>query len=291
MSNRTNRGGAVLIVVTGVAAMLAALTLAFLVRMRSDAEDDGVTMREVQARIMLTAGLNYVAETARIGWGREAFGWIDVRDGRPGPRDARGVDLAGDPTRFPAIDGAAARLPMERLRRPPWAIAPRLIANPVVQDASLPWATLIDFRHPDPSPAVADPIAFAAGDRTPVISEAPAAWFRVRRVAMARFVITCGCGASQGFADWGDVPVAEQARFGSRALFDDVVAAEHRSWYEVEWTAAMQPNGFWHFDANDSTVLNELGSPTLGGNDNPNLRGFAGHFLWIRRLPAAPAAW
>jgi hypothetical protein len=64
------RQGTVLILVAGISALLASLALTFMVRNRSDAEETRVTLREVQARIMLVAALNYVQECSRIGWDR-----------------------------------------------------------------------------------------------------------------------------------------------------------------------------------------------------------------------------
>ncbi|HYE06183.1 MAG TPA: hypothetical protein VEL07_11780, partial [Planctomycetota bacterium] len=167
------RRGSVLIVVSGLAALLATLALGFLVRMRSDAEETRLMTRGFQARVMLAAALNYVQEGARMGWGVETFGWRDVRDGLPGPRgfqgDQQGTILVGalDPVtglgpRYPAIHGLAARCPMQPMRRPPFAILPRLTPNPVPidggtdPDLAAPWADLIGYRTPDPSPAGSD---------------------------------------------------------------------------------------------------------------------------------------
>lgn len=98
------RTGAVLILVVGMTAMLAALALVFLARMRADAEDSAVVGREVQARLMWHAALMYLQETSVIGWGPDvdppgaggripgsmAFGWTDLRNGSLGPRGQRG---------------------------------------------------------------------------------------------------------------------------------------------------------------------------------------------------------
>ena len=117
----THRSGTILIIVAGISALLASLALTFLARNRSDAQETAATLQDVQARIMLVAGMNYIQECSRIGWDRyprtvgepfvsdhptqlndtypwsgvaddtpvpiheETFGWIDVRDGSIGP--------------------------------------------------------------------------------------------------------------------------------------------------------------------------------------------------------------
>src|SRR5476651_1933059 len=84
------RRGAVLILVAGVAGLMVALSVAFLTRMRSDAEENMLIVREAQARIMLTAACSYIQEASRLGYDQgnheEAYGWIDVRNGKLGPK-------------------------------------------------------------------------------------------------------------------------------------------------------------------------------------------------------------
>jgi hypothetical protein len=110
-SSLSSRQGTILIIVAGVSALLAALALAFLARMRSDTEESQYLLQHAQAKIMLAAACNYVQETSRLGWDRypfptaanpsppapstptvdglniheEAFGWVDVRTGETGP--------------------------------------------------------------------------------------------------------------------------------------------------------------------------------------------------------------
>jgi hypothetical protein len=85
------RRGALLIVVVGLCALMAALAFSFLVRMRSDAEEAQRLSQDIQARAMLSAALMYVQETSRLGWKGETFGWRDVRDGMAGPRGFDGA--------------------------------------------------------------------------------------------------------------------------------------------------------------------------------------------------------
>ncbi|MBA3848173.1 MAG: hypothetical protein H0X45_16200, partial [Planctomycetes bacterium] len=137
------RGGAVLIIVAGLCGLMAALSIAFLARMRTDATEMGVVVRDAQAKLMLSAACAYVLEAGRIGWDdspahRECFGWIDVRDGTTGPKfDASGTD----DDRFFRV-GSHARFPMGVLRRPPYAVQLTVAYNPIQTmplGAALPW--------------------------------------------------------------------------------------------------------------------------------------------------------
>src|SRR5205814_615728 len=93
----SSRTGTVLIIVVGIASIILVLSAAFFSRMRSDGEETALVVRDGQARIMLTAALQYLQETSRIGWqdpggadrGEECWGWTDVRDGSLGPRGPR----------------------------------------------------------------------------------------------------------------------------------------------------------------------------------------------------------
>jgi hypothetical protein len=96
------RRGTVLIIVSGIAGLLSALTVVFLITVRSDLDDVTILVQEGQARLMLSSACSYIQEASRIGWDFpsaavspdggtqseycEAFGWIDVRDGELGPR-------------------------------------------------------------------------------------------------------------------------------------------------------------------------------------------------------------
>jgi len=62
------RRGAILIIVAGLAVLLAGLALTFLIRLRADAEESAATVREVQSRIMLVVACTYIQEAARLGW-------------------------------------------------------------------------------------------------------------------------------------------------------------------------------------------------------------------------------
>jgi hypothetical protein len=87
------RQGTILIIVSGISVLLLGMSVAFLARTGSDAEENRMVVREAQARIMLVAACSYVQECSRLGWDdpatpqhEEAYGWIDVRDGDVGPK-------------------------------------------------------------------------------------------------------------------------------------------------------------------------------------------------------------
>jgi hypothetical protein len=63
-----HRRGTILILVAGISALLASISLVFLVQMRSDAEESLLVVANAQAKIMLAAACNYVQETSRLGW-------------------------------------------------------------------------------------------------------------------------------------------------------------------------------------------------------------------------------
>src|SRR3954470_10759111 len=130
---RPAAAGAILILVSGIVAMLAALALAFLVRMRSDAEEGQTVLQFAQCRLMLHAGMQFIQESSRLGYATdadrsiEAWGWIDVRDGKIGPKDNSGNPLwvAGA---WPA-PGTVKRAPMFMVKRPPCAVIPAMYPN------------------------------------------------------------------------------------------------------------------------------------------------------------------
>ena len=62
------RGGTILIIVAGICALLASLTVAFLARSRSSIEETVAFEAEVQARLMLVAACMYVCEASRLGY-------------------------------------------------------------------------------------------------------------------------------------------------------------------------------------------------------------------------------
>ncbi|HYE07548.1 MAG TPA: hypothetical protein VEL07_18670 [Planctomycetota bacterium] len=313
------RRGAVLIVVAGIAAILAALALAFLGRMREDAIDAQRFMREVQARTMLTAALMYVAETGRLGWDRppypgappsapdpeheEAFGWIDVRDGGVGPRDRVGRPLHDPLSRdWPAVDasrgGAPARCPMDPMRVPPWAIRLTAAYDPIPLEPNRSWADLIRYNTEpeggelkgDPRPVASTWTDFAHGDTRPIVRSSGLAWFRARRIGISTFHLVCGAGATRGWRDFAEADAGGEGEvFGSRAAFDALRADETVLHFACEWTPSSgYAAGYTHHL--HQYTLHELGDPTV---HNQNSRQFVGTFLWIQKLEGAaiPAQW
>ncbi len=115
--------GSMLVVIAGLCTILLALSVTFLTRMRSDSEESILLIQDAQARIMLTAALQYLQESSRLGWrapsktgsdpwgdgspGYEGFGWTDVRDGGVGPRGPR----YHDPTPAAASGPRQGKLP------------------------------------------------------------------------------------------------------------------------------------------------------------------------------------
>ncbi|HYE07567.1 MAG TPA: hypothetical protein VEL07_18765 [Planctomycetota bacterium] len=314
------RRGAILLVVAGGSALIAALAMAFLVRMRSAAEETRLVADEAQARIMLLAACSYVLEGSRLGYDVdpdarpkpdghiEAFGWIDVRDGAIGPRDQIGRQLwtAGA---WPAV-GATARCPMHAWTRPPYAISPTVAPNAIAtRDPSSPDFGRPYLRHPDPLPMVANgwPGAvsdaawddFAAGDPRPRGGTTGLAWFRCHRESPARFVLTCGAGATQGFRSWLEVQAAgAEATFADdQALFDDLRANERLLWYRVEWSAAVTVNNYhsidYHVGQSGHYYLIAVNGSLGNGDTRSQMRAPnpVGTIRWVERLAGEPAIW
>ncbi len=314
-----SRRGALLIVVAALCAIIAAFSLAFLMRMRSDAEDTATLLRESQARIMLTAACNYVQEASRMGWDdpstplhEECFGWIDVRDGKRGPKVAEGAD---DDSRFPV--GSSARFPMHVLARAPYAIRLDATPNPIASDPASPRYGRPYLALPDPMPAVANGWAghpgsgvsaanwteFERGDRRPRPGTTGSAWFRIHRVDGDSFIATCGGGATLGFRSF-DEPGADQV-FADRATFNDIVRGEYRAWYLIQWSPAVAGSDIhnphsvmWaadgrkiecdHFISMPMNTSHSRGGPmrTLAHCKNP-----VGTIRLIQRLRDEPTRW
>lgn len=271
--------GTVLIIVAGISALLAGMALTFLVRMRSDVEESLATVREAQAHIMKVAACNFIMESARLGWDpkppngtrstirREAFGWIDVRDGQPGPRgedgnrlgpvDNNSVPISGSdglPKWDPWVDltlpddqRPGKRCPMYVMVRPPFAVSPRVAVNPITTegaDALKPY-----LLRPDPQPFQSGmssgdfATAYVSGNRQADLSRLVSSWFRVWRASPATFVVTCGVGETQGFRTWQEVQTAGQTElFGGdndqgKTTFAYHQSQEIRMWYLIEWSA------------------------------------------------------
>ena len=278
---RPLRQGTILILVAGISALLVCLAAAFLARMRSDAEEMASVMREAQARIMLLAACNWLQEASRIGWEPaavgaapvehlETFGWIDVRDGKLGPKYYG--DNVDDDSRFPL--GSSRRFPMHVLQRPPCAVQLTAAYNPIRTTVSPQPVSESDplfgmpyLCNPDPQPVVRNGwlasnlgtnvsatltvtesdgtvrnnwASYLAGDPRPRGNSTGMSWFRLFRDGGATFVVTCGGGGTQGFRTWAEVQAAGQtAAFADdQDLFTSLLASECRLFYRVEWNGA-----------------------------------------------------
>jgi hypothetical protein len=318
------RRGSILILVAGGAALLAALATAFMIRMRSSAEDTAIAGRETQARIMLLAACSYVLESSRLGYDRqpeslpkpkghiEAFGWLDVRV-KPsgpndplaaGPRDQTGASLvpAGswmDLNLLPG-DRPAARCPMHVWRRPPYAIMPTVAPNAIATaDPAAPDFGRPYLRNRDPLPAAAAWAAFRDGDPTPMPQSTGLAWFRCYRESAARFVVTCGAGATEGWRDWNEIPAADRADFqNDPAFFEQLLAAERRMWYRIEWSAAVTPDNYHSIDYHvggigDHYYFAAVNGIYGNGDNRSQMRvpNPVGTIRWVERLQTPPANW
>jgi hypothetical protein len=258
-----SRSGAVLIIVAAISALLLSMTLTFIVRMRSDVESSDLILREVQARIMLSAACNFIMERSRLGYdpkgrtygsepGVEAYGWLDVRNGQPGPQnDLQQPIVAEDATDYEEnfswmdltkADRPALRCPMYVMKRPPFAIMPTVVRNPVVASPPTPPVLI----NPDPVPVVAPSsqanwLLYANGVKDLDLMRKQSSWFRVWRATANTFVVTCGAGETQGFKNWEEVTDSNSADlFGGNtpageAFFTAMKAQENYLYYLVEW--------------------------------------------------------
>ena len=187
-----SRQGTVLIIVAGLCALMATLSIAFLAQSRSEGSESALVMQDAQARIMYYAACNYIQEAGRLGWDRywgpapysaahpataevnriaiheETFGWVDVRDGSLGPRRQDGLLVfdcsdatTGAGPAFPAVSvdpttGAPARFPMFVWKRTRFAISQAAVYNPIATADGARDFGLPLLRNPDPQPAVSN---------------------------------------------------------------------------------------------------------------------------------------
>lgn len=327
----TTRQGTILIIVAGMSALLASMALAFLVRMRSDVEESRLLMQETQAQIMLTAACNFIMERSRLGWDplpsmgsfhspihREAFGWVDVRNGQPGPRDESGKLIgtpSGDPMSdnipdpwvdlaLPPNDRPAKREPMFVMIRPPYAVMPTVAPNPV--ELTGPNALKPALRNPDPMPVVPSGMIqeWAEGDTDPDPGRQAAAWFRVWRAGPATFVVTAGAGDTLGFRDWAEVRREGLTEsFGGdtdagRSMFAFLQSQEVRKWYLVEWSPYVASSDYqniqneWpHKNPGTETYLQRPMNTSQESRSQGRLVNPVGTIRSIRRLMNEPDHW
>jgi hypothetical protein len=185
------RSGTILIIVAGFCALLASLTIAFMLKIRSGADATEVVAQQTQARLMLHAACCYILEAGRLGYGpsraqalapasagvgmtsgqggelqvREGYGWIDVRSadltssqGDHGPFDQLMNSVVAQKGTWPDVGGIVI-CPMYRWTRPPYAIKATVAYNPILSDPAQsgdPRYGRPLLLNPDPQPAVAN---------------------------------------------------------------------------------------------------------------------------------------
>jgi hypothetical protein len=325
------RQGTILIIVAGVSALLASLALTFLVRMRSDVQDSEILMREAQAHIMLVAACQYIQEASRLGYDnsttdyhKEAYGWIDIRDGAVGPKAtaipssaiASGVPMPGygvdDDSAFP--QQSVRRFDVYVKKIPPFAISLNAAPNPIDPTTGVPWLV-----EPDPKPHLANGFsAFEEGDKTPRQDSVGRSWFRLLRCGAgpdqnlarynaATFIVTCGAGATRGFRsrDWNSMALDEKQLFNNeRTMLAALEADEVRLWYIVEWSPAV--GGLHQFnlvhhrgamrDANNANyTFNQYSqfppNHSFYSHSHTKERNFGGTIRMVQRLTVEPTNW
>lgn len=331
------RQGTILIIVAGISALLAAMALTFLARMRSDVEESQLVLQYAQAKIMLAAGCGYIQETSRIGWSRrkdtspasppipvvngltiheEAYGWVDVRNGRMGPLNRAEQSLVANvpSTEWPNL-GTHVRCPMFVRTAPPYATRLDTGFNRMVtSDPTSPEYCYPLLRYPDPQPldnindyaatspgnvSVARHAQFVTGDPTPLPHTLGRSWFRVFRDGPATFIITCGSGGTLGYKDWTEVSTADRAYFNDVAFFNMLRNAELRLHYRVEWSSAGVETTFQNLqheiarthDHYETWPPNASHAWSSSRRTQTWLKSPVGSIRWIQRLNSEPKFW
>lgn len=323
-THHRSRSGTILIIVAGISALLASLSLAFLARMRSDSEESQLMVRETQAHLMLTAACNYIMETSRLGWDSnpsgtltsnhiEAYGWVDVRDGTPGPKDQNRMPVTGNLTATtvkwfdPPTAGSATssrpavRCPMFVQKRPPFAIKPLVAPNAIKSTGTnIGWPLAI---RPDPQPLVSPETnqqAYIRGDKQPDQMRFIPAWFRVWRATASTFVVTCAAGDTNGYRSWPEITAdSAQGMFNNdEQLFRQLQSQEVRLHYLVEWSASVassdyqiiQNEGNW----SGQTIDHYLQRPLNRAHESRSqgrVVNLVGTIRFVQRLKDEPAIW
>lgn len=324
------RQGTILIIVAGICALLATLSLAFVTRMQSDTEESRNLLQYAQAKIMLAAACNYIQETSRIGWDNypgtpnvdgfniheEAYGWVDVRDGSIGPK-RRKIGVASGPANAPFSGdllysttsgkwpniGTYVVCPMYRMKRPPYSTKMNVGFNLMATDnPSSPDYCYPLLKNPDPRPAqdVATYSEFEAGDRMPVPDTVGKAWFRVFRDGPGTFIATCGAGGSNGYRKWAEIPNDAKDFFNNDPVyFESLRASEVRLHYRMEWTAAVTEVTYHNLqhEIARATEHYETWPPNASHTWSSSrrtqtwMKNPVGTIRWIQRLISEPTHW
>lgn len=99
-----HRRGALLIIVAGLLAILAALATAFFIRVRAEAARSRLVEQTAQARLMVNAALLYLQEASRIGWAPRVLPGDDAATAAVKAADHYGAARigVGDPPGYPS---------------------------------------------------------------------------------------------------------------------------------------------------------------------------------------------
>jgi len=321
MITDNTRRGFLLVVAAGIAMLLAGLTLALIIRLRSGASDAEQVTSRAQAHAMLAAACQYILEAGRVGWDdpatpehEEGYGWIDVRDGFMGPKSMaipRNEWPLFDPLVKPSPNfpvGTVARCPMYRWSIPPYAIAPVYAPNPIatpanglVADTSDPAFGLPLLRNPDDTPVagITDFASFRSGNALPVPASLGRAWFRVCRDGPATFTLTIGVGATGGWKDWAEVVASGATEvFSSQDNFEFLFSNERRWWYRCEWSPAIGQVASSMGGINraiDNFSRGTFEGDNWGGGRRsallPARNNAVGTLRWLQRLRQPPDRW
>ncbi len=310
------RSGTVLIVVVGLSVVMISISLTFFTLMRSDVRESQTLVQEAQARLTLIAALHYIQEASRLGYDdsktpehEEAYGWADIRDGSPGPKDQNGKPLYKVGSgKFPDIGGEAARFPLYVMEQPPFAIKNTYTYNPAPIDPSMSWSDLVNQKNPDPQPASRNWVDFALGKPLPKRDTVGICWFRIYRekndrnnhVEPATFTIACGAGGTHGYKNFQDAVNDNQGHLfqNDPYYFNRLRAEERILWFRCEWTSAVGGSGTGIRMADGNINLPEVNLDSYKNyyGKSPRQhwwlnRNFLGSILWIQRLEYEPTNW
>jgi hypothetical protein len=257
------RSGTLLVIVAGLCAMLAALTLTYLADVRSRAYDGGEEVNAAQARILLYSACAFICESRNCG------GPITTDPG-----------YAAEPYQggMPAGTTGSSRVyPVVPRQWPALAIGfdpstAQWMDNPTMDRNSMSgMAEARVLPHP--------------GSPTDT-------WFRIYRVSgtlgvpgTQEFIVTVGIGQSYGYRTWSESSSAAAAvpsgdaqhalNYGAdipdAATLDDARRREYREYYQVTW---VDPG--------------PVGPPPA---DLTTAKPYFGHIQQITRLTVEPPSW
>ncbi|TVR14747.1 MAG: hypothetical protein EA401_03905 [Planctomycetota bacterium] len=217
------------------------------------------------------------------------------------------------PTQSPQwpAPGSITRVPLYRQQRPPFAVAPTVVANPIPTDHTLPTFDIPFFTNPDPMPLVppemaVDPLdpasggwqmSWAQGDVQPVTASTGRGWFRIYRETGyeadrpvhsgppgSTFVITVGSGGTMGYRDWDEVvQLGAQSQFDhDRDMFALLLSEEQRHWYRVEWSGSVGGGEESHYASPLAEGRTAQPQPGAGGSWYEILPPNSSRFIDVR---------